>query len=75
MFKYYAIRGKVVNTVLVPAGMYRTGIKTTTFRTGLNTGRTGHVPANFEQNRPIPGVPTDIGKSFFLFLFFMFCNF
>ena len=46
---------KVVNTV--PAGMYRTGmytgIETSTFRTGLNTGRTGHVPANFGQYRPI----------------------
>ena len=45
------IRGKVVDTVLVPAvldGMYR--IEMPTFHTGLNTGCTSHVPsvlANF----------------------------
>ena len=45
---------KVVNIVLVPAipaGMY-TSIEISTFRTGSNTSRTGHVPtipANFGQ--------------------------
>ena len=38
---------KVVNTVPVPADMYRTGmyigIETSTFRTSLNTGRTSHT--------------------------------
>ena len=61
---------KVVNTV--PAGMYRigmyTGIETSLFRTGLNTGRTGHVPANFGQYRPIQ-------KKFFFFFFLSFVIF
>ena len=39
---------KVVNTVLVPTSTY-TDIKILTIRIGLNTGRTNHVPANFEQ--------------------------
>ena len=49
---------KLVNTVPVLAvltGMY-TGIKISTFRTNLNTGCTGHVPAisaNFGQYQPI----------------------
>ena len=42
------------------------------FRTGKNTGRTGLVPANFGQYRPVPGVPTDTEKSFYLFIFFFF---
>ncbi|XP_065618217.1 receptor-like protein EIX2 isoform X1 [Quercus suber] len=55
-----------------------TGIKTLTFRTGLNTSRTGHVlaiPANFGQYRPIPGVLAGTEKSFFYFFIFKFCNF
>ena len=62
---------KVVNTVpvtTVPTSMYRTNmytdIETSTFRTGLNTNRTGHVPT----------IPAGIEKSFFFF-FFKFCNF
>ena len=50
-------KSKEVNTVPVPAvsaGMYRTGmytgIETSTFHTGLNTGRTGHT----DQFRAIP---------------------
>ena len=62
------VADKVVNTV--PAGMYRTGmytgIETSTFRTGLNTGRIGHVPANFGQYRPIPA---NTEKVFFFFFF------
>ena len=59
---------KVVNIVPVPTvsiGMYctymYTSIKTSMFRTGLNTRRTGHIPANFRQYRPI--------QNFFFFLF------
>ena len=41
------IFGKVVNTVAVPAGMYRTSmytsIETLTFHTSLNTGHTSHT--------------------------------
>ena len=40
------------------------------FRTGKNTGRTGHVPAvpaNFGQYRPVPGVPAGTRKKFFFF--------
>ena len=50
-------------------GMY-TGFETSTFRTGLNTGRTSHVPvipANFEQYQPVPGVSADTEKIFFFF--------
>ena len=47
-------------------GMY-TGIETSTFRTGLNTGHTSHVPANFEQYRLVPGVLA--GTDFFFFFF------
>ena len=43
---------KVVNTVLVPTSTY-TDIKILTIRINLNTGRTNHVPANFEQYRSI----------------------
>ena len=61
---------KVVNTV--PAGMYHTGmytgIETSTFRTGLNTSRTGHVLVNFGQYRPIQ-------KKFFFFFFLSFVIF
>ena len=42
----FCVLSKVVNTVPVPAGMYctdmYTDIETSTFRTNLNTGRTGH---------------------------------
>ena len=61
---------KVVNTVpvlAVPAGMYRTGIETSTFRIGLNTDHTG-------QYRAIPGVSAGIEKSFF-FLSFVILEF
>ena len=51
---------KVVNILSVPTvwtGMYcpymYTSIKTSMFRTGLNTGCTGHILANFRQYRPI----------------------
>ena len=71
---------KVVNTVPVPAGMYRTcmytDIETSTFHTGLNIGRTGHVLAilaNFGQYRPVPGDTEK--KVFILFFYFKFCNF
>ena len=86
MTKVFAtrVKTKVVNTVLVPAilaSMYRTGmctdIKTLTFCTGLNTSRTGHVPAilvNFGQYRQVLGVSISTEKSLFLF-FFKFCNF
>ena len=53
-------------------GMY-TGIETSTFRTGLNTGHIGHVPAipdNFGQYRPVPDVPANTKKCFY-FLFFL----
>ena len=42
-----------------------TGIEKPTFRTGLNTGRTGHVPA----------IPAGTEKSFFIFLFLSFVIF
>ena len=51
------------------------------FRIGKNTGRTGFVPANFGQYRPVPGVPASTEKSFYFILFyfiwfyFKFCNF
>ena len=35
---------KVVDIVPVLAGMYCTGFEMPTFRTSLNTGRTGYVP-------------------------------
>ena len=68
---------KVVNTVPVPAGMYctrmYTDIETSTFHTGLNTGRVLAILANFGQYRPVPG---DAEKKFlFLFFYFKFCNF
>ena len=54
---------KVVNILPVPTvstGMYctymYTSIKTSMFRTGLNTGHTDHIPvipADFRQYRPI----------------------
>ena len=66
---------KVVNTVPILVGMYctrmYTNIETSTFHTGLNTGRTGHVLAilaNFGQYRP---VSSDAEKSFFFFYFFI----
>ena len=47
LWKQIIIFIKVVDTVLVPAGMYRIGtytsIKTPTFRTSLNTDRIGHT--------------------------------
>jgi len=49
-----------------------TGIEISTFRTRLNTGRTGHVPAilaNFGQYQPVSGVPVNIENFFFNFLF------
>ena len=48
-------------------GMY-TGIETSMFRTGLNTGHTGHVPTNFGQYWPIQ-------KKFFFFFFLSFVIF
>ena len=68
---------KVVNTVPVPADMYctrmYTDIETSTFHTGLNTGRVLAILANFGQYRPVPG---DAEKKFlFLFFYFKFCNF
>ena len=36
-------KDKVVNTVPVPTNMYHTSIETSTFCTGLNTGRIGHT--------------------------------
>ena len=54
-----------------------TGIETSTFRTGLNTGHTGHVLtilANFGQYQPILGVLANTGKSFILF-FILFLSF
>jgi len=42
---------KVVDTVLVPAGMYNIGmftnIEISTFRTGLNTGHVQAIPVDF----------------------------
>ena len=71
---------KIVNTI--PAGMYctsmYTGIKTSTFRTDLNTGLPGHIstiPVNFEQYRPISGLPIGTEKSFFCFLSFVIFEF
>ena len=65
---------KVVDTILVPAGMYHTstytGIKTPTFRTGLNTGHVLAIPVDFEQYQPIPGVPAGTEKKLFLFIYF-----
>ena len=46
------------------------GIETSTFRTGLSTGHTGHVlaiSANFGQYWPVLGVPADTEKKFFFF--------
>ena len=61
----------IVDTVPVPAGMYRTdtytGIETPTFRTGLNTSRIGHISAilaNLEQYWPVQKKK----KFFFFFL-------
>ena len=71
---------KIVNTI--PAGMYctsmYTSIKTSTFRTGLNTGLPGHVsaiPVNFEQYRPVLGVPIGTENFFFYFLSFVIFEF
>ena len=44
------------------------------FRTEKNTDRTSHVPANFGQYRPVPGVSASTKKKVFFF-FFKFCNF
>ena len=67
LFLLLTLLYKVVNTVpipAVPAGMYRTGmytnIKTSTFRTGLNTGQFWAIPAGTEKR---------------FFFFFKFCNF
>ena len=72
LFRSYS--SKVVNTVpvwVVLVDMYCTGtyidIETSIFRIGLNTGRTGHVPTNFEQYRPVPGILVGI-EFFFFFL-------
>ena len=72
------VEPKVVNTVLVPAGMYRIsmyiGIETSTFRIGLNTNRTSHT-GQFR------AIPADIGrtgryrKKFFFFFFVSFVIF
>ena len=66
----------------VPANMYctgmYTGIETSTFRTGLNTGCTGHVPAipaNFGQYRPVPSVPAGTEKCFFFIKSFVIFEF
>ena len=58
-------------------GMY-TGIETSTFRTGLNTGRIGHVPAipdKFGQYRPISAGTGRTGQYKKMFLFFIFLSF
>ena len=52
-----------------------TGIETSTFGTSLNTGRASHVPVNFGQYRPIPGVPASTKKKTFFFLVLSFLNF
>ena len=55
-----------------------TDIETSTFRTGLNTGHTSHVPvilANFGQYQPVSGVPAGTEKSFFFFFFLSFVIF
>jgi len=53
--KQLVVMNRVVDTVLVSAGMYCTNtyasFETTTFRTSLNTGHIGHVPA----------IPVDLG--------------
>ena len=59
------VRIKVVDTVLIPAGMYRivmyTDIEMSTFRTGLNTDRTGHT----DQFQAIPaGRYSKTGQNF-----------
>ena len=63
-----------VDTVPVLAGMYHTGtyigIETLTFRTSLNTGRTGHVPANFGQYWSVKKK-----NFFFYFIVLYFLNF
>ena len=41
------------------------------FRTEKNTGRTGLVPANFGQYRPIPGVLAGTEKSFYFYFLFL----
>ena len=51
------------------------GIKTSTFRTGLNTDHVSTIPANFGQYRPILGEPTDTEKGFFFFLSFVIFEF
>ena len=62
----------IVLVLVVPVGMYRTGIYTSikmpTFRTGLNIGRTGHVSTDFGHYRLVP-------KKKKLFLFFSFVIF
>ena len=59
----FCLASNVVNTVPVLAGMYRTGmyinIKTPTFYTGLNTGRTGQFWA------------ISAGTEFFFLIFFL----
>ena len=61
----------IVNTV--PAGMYctgmYTGIETSTFHTGLNTGHVWTIPGNFGQYRLVPSVLASIEKSLFYFIF------
>ena len=66
MISGYVMLGYVGTKVVitVPAGMYRigmyTGIETSTFRTGLNTGRTDHT-GQFR------AIPAGTEKSFFFF--------
>ena len=58
---------KVVNTVPVPAGMY-SGIETSMFRTGLITGRTGHL-GQFR------AIPAGTGRTGWYIIFFFFLSF
>ena len=63
----------------VPASIiriYRTSKQTGTYNPHVsyqkNTGRTGHVLANFGQYQPVLGVPAGKEKSFFFLSFVIF---
>ena len=63
----------MVDTVLVLAGMYRTGtytdIEMPAFYMSLNTGHVPTIAADFGHYLPISGVPAGTGKNLFFFFF------
>ena len=71
-------KGKVVDTIPVPVGMYRIGtytnIKMSTFRTDLNTSHVPTILVNFKFYWLVPSVSVGI-EFFFFFLVLSFLNF